>query len=69
MWDVRKKENTLRVWWGNLKEMYHLGEERMLRWDDDIELNFTETEFDGLNWINLSSGTNKYEHVMKPGLP
>jgi hypothetical protein len=42
---------------------------RVLRWEDDIKLNTRETELDGLNWINLSSGRNKYEHVMKPRLP
>ena len=68
MWHVWKRREYTQGLVGKPEGNVSLGR-RMLRWEDGIKLNLKETELDGLNWINLSLGKNKYEHVMKSRLP
>ena len=68
MWHVWKRREYTQGLVGKPEGNVSLGR-RMLRWENDIKLSLKETELDGLNWINLSLGMNKYEHVMKRQLP
>jgi hypothetical protein len=67
MWYVWKKREYTQGLVGEPEGNVSLGR-RMIRREDYIKLSLKETELDGLKWIILSSGRNKYEHVMKPRL-